>query len=87
MFADGVARRPVWLRLPSGLELSAGTPGQGLVSTLTTLHQLHEKEAAELLGIRDEMMQVTLLLVANTLGADFKRVSRTPVANITHRNQ
>ena len=59
---------------------------RGLGSTLTTLHVLHEKEAAELLGIPDDVMQVALLPVAYTLGTDFKRASRPPVANITHWN-
>ncbi len=57
-----------------------------LGSTLTTLHLVHEQEAAELLGIPDDVMQVALLPVAYTLGTDFKRASRPPVANITHWN-
>ena len=60
---------------------------RGLGSTLTTLHVMREKEAAELLGIPDDVMQVALLPVAYTLGTDFKRASRPPVANITHWNE
>ena len=60
---------------------------RGLGSTLTTLHVIHERETAELLGIPDDVMQVALLPVAYTLGTDFKRASRPPVANITHWNQ
>ncbi len=60
---------------------------RGLGSTLTTLHLMHEREAAELLGIPDDVMQVALLPVAYTLGTDFKRASRPPVANITHWNK
>ena len=60
---------------------------RGLGSTLTTLHVMHEKEAAELLGIPDDVMQVALLPVAYTLGTDFKRAARPPVANITHWNE
>ena len=59
---------------------------RGLGSTLTTLHLIHEREAADLLGIPDDVMQVALLPVAYTLGTDFKRASRPPVANITHWN-
>ena len=59
---------------------------RGLGSTLTTLHVVHEQEAADLLGIPDDVMQVALLPVAYTLGTDFKRASRPPVANITHWN-
>jgi len=60
---------------------------RGLGSTLTTLHLIHEREAADLLGIPDDVMQVALLPVAYTLGTDFKRASRPPVANITHWNE
>lgn len=60
---------------------------RGLGSTLTTLHLMHEREAAELLGVPDDVMQVALLPVAYTIGTDFKRASRPPVANITHWNQ
>jgi len=59
---------------------------RGLGSALTTLHLLHEKEAAEILGIPDNVMQVALLPVAYTKGTDFKRADRPPVANITHWN-
>ena len=60
---------------------------RGLGSTLTTLHLMHEQEAAQLLGVPDSVMQVALLPVAYTMGTDFKRASRPPVANITHWNQ
>ncbi len=60
---------------------------RGLGSALTTLHLLHEREAAALLGIPDNVLQVALLPVAYTLGTDFKRASRPPVAKITHWNQ
>ena len=60
---------------------------RGLGSTLTTLHLLHEQEAANLLGIPDGVMQVALLPVAYTLGTDFKPAARPPVAKITHWNE
>ena len=60
---------------------------RGLGSTLTTLHLAFEKEAAELLGIPDDMHQVALLPVGYTLGTDFKRAKRPPVSTITHWNQ
>ena len=59
---------------------------RGLGSALTTLHLLHEAEAAELLGIPDNVMQVALLPVGYTIGTDFKRAARAPVAEITHWN-
>ena len=60
---------------------------RGLGSTLTTLHLVEEKAAAELLGIPDDVMQVALLPVAYTKGTDFKPAKRPPVAKITHWNQ
>lgn len=59
---------------------------RGLGSALTTLHLLHEPEAAKLLGIPDDVMQVALLPVAYTIGTDFKRAERPPVSTITHWN-
>ena len=60
---------------------------RGLGSTLTTLHLMQERKAAELLGLPNHLMQVALLPVAYTLGTDFKRASRPPVAKIIHWNQ
>lgn len=59
---------------------------RGLGSALTTLHLLHEQEAAELLGIPDNVMQVGLLPIGYTKGTDFKRAQRPPVSGITHWN-
>ena len=59
---------------------------RGLGSTITTLHLNKEKEAAELLGIPDDVMQVALLPVGFTKGTDFKRADRGPVEHITHWN-
>lgn len=59
---------------------------RGLGSALTTLHLLHEREAAELLGLPANVMQVALLPVAYTKGTDFKRAARPPVSGITHWN-
>ncbi|MCZ6642762.1 MAG: nitroreductase family protein [Gammaproteobacteria bacterium] len=60
---------------------------RGLGSALTTLHMIHEAEAAELLGIPEDVMQVALLPVAYTLGTNFKRAKRPPVSDITHWDQ
>ena len=53
---------------------------RGLGTVLTTLHLIYEKEAAEILGIPDNVMQVALLPVAYTKGTDFKRAERPPVS-------
>ncbi len=60
---------------------------RGLGTALTTLHLIHQAEAAEILGLPDDVLQVALLPVAYTLGTDFKRAKRPPVAEITHWNK
>ena len=57
---------------------------RGLGSVLTTLHLAFEKEAAELLGIPDDVTQCGLLPVAYTVGTDFKPASRRPPEHITY---
>ena len=72
---------------PSVWSFQLALRARGLGSTLTTLHLMHEREAAELLGVPEHVIQVALLPVAYTIGTDFKRAARPPVANITHWNQ
>lgn len=57
---------------------------RGLGSCLTTLHLAYEKEAADLLGIPDNMVQIALLPVAYTKGTDFKPAKRGPIDDIVH---
>ncbi len=59
---------------------------RGLGSTLTTLHLLKEREAAELLGLPEDIMQVAMLPVAYTVGTDFKRAARPGPETIMHWN-
>jgi nitroreductase len=59
---------------------------RGLGSALTTLHLLHEQEAAQILGLPENVLQVALLPVAYTLGTEFKRAERPPIATVTHWN-
>jgi nitroreductase len=56
---------------------------RGLGSALTTLHLFREQEAAKLLGIPDDVMQVALLPVGYTKGTDFKVASRPGPETIT----
>ena len=57
---------------------------RGLGSCLTTLHLGKEAEAAELLGIPDDVMQIALLPVAYTKGTEFSPAERPPVERIVH---
>jgi len=56
---------------------------RGLGSALTTLHLFREQEAAKLLGIPENVMQVALLPVAYTKGTDFKVSQRPAPETIT----
>jgi nitroreductase len=60
---------------------------RGLGSVLTTLHLVHEREAAELLGIPDGVAQAGLLPVAYFTGDDFKPARRRPAADVTYWNR
>jgi nitroreductase len=61
---------------------------RGLGSALTTLHLLHEREAAELLGLDyDAITQVALLPVAWTRGTAFEPAARPAPTTITTWNR
>ena len=70
--------------MPAVWSFQLALRSRGLGSVLTTLHLSQEKEAAELLGIPDDYMQVALLPVAYTKGTDFKPAKRPPISEITH---
>ncbi len=59
---------------------------RGLGTVLTTLHLAFADEAAELLGIPDDVTQCALLPVAYTVGDDFKPATRRPPEHITYWN-
>ena len=58
---------------------------RGLGTAWTTLHLMHEKEIADLLGIPyDDIMQVALIPIAYTKGTNFKPAYRPPVETVMH---
>jgi nitroreductase len=57
---------------------------RGLGTCLTTLHLAQEAEAAALLGIPDDVLQVALLPVAYTKGTNFKRATRPDPSTLIH---
>jgi nitroreductase len=57
---------------------------RGLGSTLTSYHLECEAEAAEILGIPDDVTQVGLLPVAYTTVSDFKPAPRKPVEEVAY---
>ena len=52
-----------------------------------TLRSIHEKEVATILGLPDNDLQAAPVPLACTLGTDFMRAARTPVADTTHWNR
>lgn len=83
------APRRAWIGLggsifPAIWSFQLALRARGLGACLTTLHLGHEAEAATLLGIPDNMVQIALLPVAYTKGTDFKPAKRGPADDIIH---
>ena len=58
---------------------------RGLGTSWTTLHLVHEQEAADVLGIPfDEVTQCALVTVGYTKGTDFKAAKRPPIETVMH---
>lgn len=72
--------------LPSVWNFCLAARARGLGTCWTTLHLVHEKAAAELLGIPDTYMQGALIPVAHTLGTDFKPGPRRDLDRIIHND-
>ncbi len=71
--------------LPAVWSFMLAARARGLGTSWTTLHLLHEQEAAEVLGIPyQEVTQVALIPVAYTLGTDFKPGSRKSLDKVVH---
>ncbi|HEY1350934.1 MAG TPA: nitroreductase family protein [Ktedonobacteraceae bacterium] len=74
--------------LPAVWSFMLAARTRGLGTAWTTLHLLHEREAAESLGIPyEEVTQVALIPVAHTLGTDFKPAQRKPLDRVVHWDQ
>ena len=72
--------------LPAAWSFALALRSRGLGTCWTTLHLLHEREVAELLGIPDDVTQVALLPVAHTVGTDFRPAARPPIETVTSWN-
>ena len=79
--------RTAWAIMPAVWSFQLALRSRGLGTVLTTLHLAYEKEAADLLGIPDDYMQVGLLPVAYTKGTNFKPAKRPPISRIVHWEQ
>ena len=72
--------------IQAGWSFQLALRARGLGSTWTTLHLGQAEAVADLLGIPDGVVQVSLLPVAYTKGLDFRPAKRPPVTEITHWN-
>jgi nitroreductase len=72
--------------LPAAWSFALALRARGLGTVWTTIHLIHEKEAAKILGIPDNLTQAVLFPVAYFKGTDFKPARRLPARNFTHWN-
>ena len=71
--------------LPATWSFMLAARARGLGTAWTTLHLVHEKAIAELLGIPfEQVMQVALIPVAHVKGEPFRRAKRRPLASVLH---
>ena len=71
--------------LPGAWSFMLAARERGLGTALTTIHLMHEQEAAEVLGIDyDNYTQCALVTCGYTLGTDFKPANRPPVESVLH---
>ena len=83
-----LAQSGIWGSIiPATWNFMLAARARGLGTAWTTLHLMHEKEIAGLLGIPyEEYTQVALIPIAYTRGADFKPAYRPPVETVMHVN-
>ncbi len=70
--------------LPAAWSFMLALRARGLGTAWTTLHLLHEKEAAAALGIPETVTQAALFPVAHFTGSDFKPARRLPASQLVH---
>ncbi|MFG2043509.1 nitroreductase family protein [Dactylosporangium sp. NPDC048998] len=69
---------------PAIWQFNLALRARGLGTVITTLHLHHAAAAAELLGIPDHALQITMLPIAYTQGTDFRVAPRRPVNSVTY---
>ena len=70
--------------VPAAWSFCLAARARGLGTCWTTLHLIKEREAAELLGLPDHIMQGALIPVAHTIGTEFKPGPRRDLDRIIH---
>ncbi|MEM7284047.1 MAG: nitroreductase family protein [Pseudomonadota bacterium] len=74
--------------IPAAWSFMLAARSRGIGTAWTTLHLMHEKAIAELLGIPfDDFMQIALIPIAYTKGTNFKPAYRAPVETVMHVNE
>jgi nitroreductase len=84
--------QPVWIQeliwasiLPPAWSFMLAARARGLASTLTTLHNMFEEDAARILGVPyAEFMQAGIIAVAYPDNPDFKPAYREPIDKFLH---
>ncbi len=85
--ANAMIQASVWgSLLPAVWSFMLAARERTLGTCWTTLHLIHERESAELLGLPDTVMQGALIPVAHTLGTDFKSAPRRDMSRIIHHD-
>ena len=73
--------------IPATWNFMLAARARGIGTAWTTLHLMHEKEIAEMLGIPyDEYMQIAMIPIAYTKGTNFKPAYRPDVQSVMHFN-
>jgi nitroreductase len=71
--------------LPATWSYMLAARNRGLGTCWTTVHLMHEQEAADILNIPyAEVTQCALIPTAYTIGTDFKRARRKSIDNVLH---
>jgi len=71
--------------VPAAWSFMLAARARGLGTCWTTLHLMHERKVAEIIGIPfEQITQVALIPVAYTKGTDFKEAPRKPMSEVVH---
>jgi nitroreductase len=73
--------------LPAAWSLMLALRARGIGATWTTLHLLHEREAAAQVGIPENVTQTILLPVGYTRNAVLRPAERRPPGEVTYWNR
>ena len=74
--------------IPAAWNFMLAARARGIGTAWTTLHLMHEKAVADIIGIPyDDYMQIALIPIGYTKGTDFKQAYRPPVETVMHINE